>query len=179
MTENTGFRGAAQIRPALRADAALVHRLTLEAYEEYRGALVPESGVFRETEADVEEAILRGGAFIATVDGTPVGCARWVVERGGDGEHVNAGVNAGAAGEFLYIGRVSVLPSHRGRGIAAMLVARCEALARRLGLGEARLGVRIGLARNRELYERLGYVPFGEEVREGFGPIAIWMRRTF
>ena len=117
----------------------------------------------------------RSGAVIASVDGEAVGCARWSVRV----DDVPAGAHpperrpGTSPRSYLYVGRVAVLPAHRGRGVATALMAWCEGLALDRGLREVRLGVRLGLARNEALYRRLGYRPTGSlEEREGYGPIA-------
>ena len=195
------------LRAATAADAALVLALTLAAYEEYRGVLVPESGVFRETLDQVRSHLgggvesrgpapaptdpaptdprveARSGAVIASVDGEAVGCARWSVQvddatPAAEAPEVGPDVGPEATRAFLYVGRVAVLPAHRGRGVATALMAWCERLAVERGLSEVRLGVRLGLARNEALYRRLGYRPTGSlEEREGYGPIAQWMAK--
>ena len=213
------------LRAATAADAALVLTLTLAAYEEYRGVLVPESGVFGETLETVRSHLeggveprdphpdarsagtrptakrgatdptatrptakrgatdpavpARSGAVIASVDGEAVGCARWA-ERPDDAA---TGAEqrddwAQSLRAYLYVGRVSVLPAFRGRGVATALMAWCEQLALDRGLHEVRLGVRLGLVRNEALYRRLGYRPTGLlEERAGYGPIARWMAK--
>ena len=186
------------LRAAAPADAPLILALTLAAYEEYRGVLVPESGVFRETVEQVRSHIegraeapdpasaaadstvpARSGGVIASVDGAAVGCARWSVQM--DDEPAEAERSGGGPGRpraFLYVGRVAVLPAHRGRGVATALMAWCERLAADRGLREVRLGVRLGLPRNEALYRHLGYRPTGSlEEREGYGPIARWMAK--
>ncbi len=224
-----GGRGPASglaLRVAIAADAALVLALSLAAYEEYRGVLVPESGVFGETldtvrshleggvetrgahpaatpdatdatdpaaqdatDADATDAThpaavdpdvpARSGAVIALVDGTAVGCARWAVRP----DDAAPGVGQRDDGAtplrtYLYVGRVSVLPAFRGRGVATALMAWCERLAVDRGLHEVRLWVRLGLVRNEALYRRLGYLPTGLlEERVGYGPIARWMAK--
>lgn len=191
------LRGLA-LRPASPDDAPLVVALTLAAYEEYRGVLVPESGVFHETLGEVR-TLLEGragvawvgdagtpapassGAVIASIGGTAVGCARWSV-RAGEAAVTSRGPrrerpgSPGSSAPFLYVGRVAVLPPYRGQGVASALVAWCERLAGDRRLGEVRLGVRLGLTGNERLYRGLGYEPTGElEEREGYGPIAQWM----
>jgi ribosomal protein S18 acetylase RimI-like enzyme len=185
----TGPDGVARVslRAATPADAALVLALTLAAYEEYRGALVPESGVFGETLALVRSqiagrppaagrsrgeavghALAASGAVVASVGGVAVGCARWAIRTD----------EAPGAPAYLYVGRVAVVPEQRRRGIASALMAWCEDLATRRGLREVRLGVRLSLPRNEALYRRLGYRPTGAlESREGYGPIAAWMSK--
>jgi GNAT superfamily N-acetyltransferase len=216
------------LRQATAEDAPLVLALTLQAYEEYRHVLVPESGVFDET-VEVVEAQLggmeavplqpgpygaatgrvargegdeapgdkqrepRSGGTIASIDGVPVGCARWS-ERTDDAEDHPAGLAAGeghvgsAAGSgaiaagmpaaHLHVGRVAVVPAWRGRGVATALMGWFEEFAASRGLSEIRLAVRLTLPRNEVFYHRLGYRPTGRlETREGFGPIALWMSK--
>ncbi|MGC8634097.1 MAG: GNAT family N-acetyltransferase [Candidatus Limnocylindrales bacterium] len=188
------------MRPASPDDAPLVMALTLAAYEEYRGVLVPESGVFHETLEEVRgllegragatlvpgarnPALASSGAVIAQIGGIAVGCARWSVQMkeappDTDRPGREATPSPAPSTAFLYVGRVAVLPGYRGQGVASALVAWCERLAVDRRLAEARLGVRLGLERNERLYRRLGYEPTGElEEREGYGPIAQWMAR--
>ena len=153
---------ALSIRQAEPGDARLVLELTVAGYVEYRGVLEPESGVFGETVGRVRAWLERGGGFLASVGDEPAGCVRWSLADDRS---------------YLYIGRLAVLPAWRGRGIAKALMAACERRASELGIDEVRIGVRIALPRLRAMYERLGYEAFDEEVREGYGPIATWMRR--
>ena len=57
----------------------------------------------------------------------------------------------------LYLSRLAVLPSRRGQGIAAALLAGAEAEARRRGLPSLRLEVRLALEGNRRLFRRAGF----------------------
>jgi ribosomal protein S18 acetylase RimI-like enzyme len=50
-----------------------------------------------------------------------------------------------------------VIPTARSQGIARALLAHLEEMARQSHLPEVRLGVRLSLPRNVELYRRLGY----------------------
>lgn len=129
-----------EIRLARRHDAALVHRLTQQAFDEYRGRLQPPSSAHEETEAAVAAALDKGGAVLAWIDGVAVGAARFVPE-----------------GDHLYVGRVAVPPAWRGKGIAMALMRALEQQARRLGVGAIELGVRESLPSNVRLYEKLGY----------------------
>jgi len=134
------------IRLARADDAALVHRLTQQAFEEYRGRLDPPSSAHDETEAVVAAALEKGGALLAFIDGAAVGAARFVPED-----------------DHLYIGRVAVPPAWRGKGVAMALMLALEQHARRLGIGAIELGVRESLPSNVRLYEKLGYAVIRRE----------------
>lgn len=129
-----------RIALAAMTDAELIHRIMHEAFDEYRGVLDPPSSAHAETIADVARALATGGGALVWIGGEAVGSARY-------GQHP----------DHLYIGRISVLPAYRGRGIGGALVTFLEGHARTLGSPEVRLEVRMALDRNLALYERLGY----------------------
>lgn len=131
---------------AAPGDAPLVHRIMQEAFEEYRGRLEPPSSAHDETIEDVRHAIAAGGAVLAWDEGTAVGSARFRPRPG-----------------YLYVGRVSVLPAWRGRGIGAALMTAIGEQARTLGLPEIRVEVRLSLPSNAALYRRLGYQTVSEQ----------------
>jgi GNAT superfamily N-acetyltransferase len=109
-----------------------VHRIMREAYLEYDGAVDPPMSANGESEAQVADAIRRGGAVLAWDGATPVGSARYRLSS-----------------EFVHIKRVCVLPSWRGRGIATAMLRYIEHLALRQGRAQARLQVRMSLSRTR------------------------------
>ncbi len=133
-------------RLARADDAPLIHRLTQQAFEEYRGQLQPPSSAHDETEAVVARALREGGAVLALEDAQPVGAARFRHQPG-----------------HLYVGRVSVPPQRRGQGIAMALMLAIEDQARRLGVPAVELQVRESLPSNVRLYEKLGYAVIRRE----------------
>ena len=144
-------------------DAELVLTLTVAAYEEYRHTLVPASGVFKETVVTVRHDLTTGGGVLLLRDGEPVGCGR--CETAADGSH-------------LYIGRLAVLPAYRQQGYAAHMINWFAEHARARGLPELRLGVRLALPRNLNLYTRLGFEIFDYETRPDHpGRVSAWMRK--
>jgi GNAT superfamily N-acetyltransferase len=153
---------AMSLHDATPEDAPAVHRLMLAAYAEYRDTLVPASGAFDETVEDVRQAIIEGGAVIVRVDGEPVASGRF--EFGPDRA-------------FIEVGRLSVLPAWRRRGIASGMLTWFEARAAALGVPAVVLGVRLALPNNIALYERAGYAVYDYEDRPGYGRIAVWMRK--
>jgi ribosomal protein S18 acetylase RimI-like enzyme len=132
--------GHVRFTVATREDAARVHGITQAAYAEYRGVLDPPSGVDRECIADVERALDEGGAVLAWIGDTAVGAVRF--------QH---------AADHLAVERLAVIPTARGQGIARALLAYLEDLARQSHLPEVRVGVRLSLSRNVDLYQGLGY----------------------
>jgi ribosomal protein S18 acetylase RimI-like enzyme len=131
---------ALRIVDASPEDAPLVCRIMHEAFVEYRGVLDPPSAVHEETPEVVRQAIHEGGAVLAWLADVAVGSARYKPTPDG-----------------LYVGRVSVLPTYRGRGIASAMMDYMDRTALRLGFRAVRLGVRESLPSNFALYQKLGY----------------------
>ena len=131
---------ALTILQAMPDEAPLVYDIMQAAFAEYVGILEPPSAVHTETLDDVVRALEEGGAVLAWLDGEAVGSARYVFRD-----------------TLCYIGRVSVMPGYRGRGIATAMVERIEAIARQNGCTEVEITVRLVLESNVRLYERMGY----------------------
>lgn len=113
-----------------------------------RTVFVGEQGVPEEVEQDGRDGVAHH--LLARRDGVPVGCARILTE--------------GAVGK---IGRVCVLPAHRGQGIGLALVGACLAHLRgQPGLTRAELGAQTHAL---GLYEKLGFVVFGPEFEDAGG----------
>lgn len=151
------------LRAANVDDAASIAAVIAASFAQYRGRLVPESGAFRETAATIAAELDGGaGAIVAERNGEMLGCVL-VEEKEGD----------------LYFGRLSVLPSARGRGLARKLIEAVETEARRRGLGGVRLGVRVVLTDNQRLFLALGYSETSREAHPGFDhPTSINMRKA-
>jgi ribosomal protein S18 acetylase RimI-like enzyme len=127
-------------------EAALVRRIMLDAFAEFRGTLEPPSSALDETVEDTRRAIDAGGAAIARVDEEAVGSVRFLPRD-----------------DYLYVGRLAVLPAYRGRGIAAALMAFMEEQTRLLGLPEMRVEVRLSLPGNVAFFRRLGFRTVSEQ----------------
>lgn len=134
--------------------AAVVRELMLAAFREYEAVLTVPSSALTETVDDTAAHIAQGGAVLANCDDRLVGSGRFEMRE-----------------DHVYIGRLSVLPEFRGRGIGALMMTALEQRGAALGAPEARIGVRTLLPRNIQLYERLGYVvtdtykhPRGDEI---------------
>ncbi|HSR25195.1 MAG TPA: GNAT family N-acetyltransferase, partial [Candidatus Eisenbacteria bacterium] len=129
--------------------AEVVHRLTRAAFSG-QSALDPPSGAGRETLDEVRADLAAHCGAIAWLGGRAVGCLRF--ER---------------AAEHMHVRRVAVEPELQGGGIGGALMAWAEADARRHGLPEVTVGVRLALARNLAWYRRLGYEVVGEHAHPG------------
>jgi len=151
------------LRPATADDAGALAATIAAAFEQYRGTLIPESGAFHETAANIAAELGKGaGAFVALLDGAVVG---GVMTKHLEGD--------------LYFGRLAVAPGARGLGVARRLIEAVEADARTRGLPGVRLGVRIALPANQKLFAALGYVEIGREAHPGFShPTSITMRKA-
>ena len=139
------------LREATDDDIPSIVRVTRAAFEEYTGWLNPPSGAPNETPEKVRAKLASGSGVLALI-------GDWVV----------GSVYYNAEAEYVYLGRLAVLPKYRGRGIGTALVAEVERRARELGLARVRLGVRVALPHLRVLYERLGYQVYQERYHEGF-----------
>lgn len=134
-----------RLRHADESDWPLVHRLIMEAFGEYEGVLTPPSGALSETVASIRETVAgRGGALIAaTEEGTALGTALHY-----------------AVADHLYVGRVSVIPAGRGKGVGKSMMLGMEQIAREAGIREVRVSVRLSLPGNVKFYEGLGYAAY-------------------
>lgn len=105
-----------------------------------RRVFVEEQNVPAELEVDGRD----GDAvhLLATLDGAPVGCARFLT-----------------IGHAAKIGRVCVLPEHRGQKIGVALIRAAMAEAKAMGLTTAILGAQVSAI---GFYDRLGFTAEGE-----------------
>jgi ribosomal protein S18 acetylase RimI-like enzyme len=110
------------------------------AFDEYRGGLAVESSAHAETLDDVLDGMRSGGAVLAFDGDTPIGSARFRVEE-----------------DDLYVGRVSVLPAYRRRGVASAMMRFLDRVAAERGRPSIRIQVRDSLPNNVGLYRALGF----------------------
>ncbi|TMC13040.1 MAG: GNAT family N-acetyltransferase [Chloroflexi bacterium] len=141
---------ALRIEPCGPEQAEIVHQLTQEAFAPHR-ALDPPSGVASESVHDVRDDLARGEAALAWLGSRPVACMRMVADAG-----------------HLHVRRLAVSRDLQGRGLGRAMMAWAESAARRRGLSEVTVGVRLALAGNRAFYGRLGYHPAGEHAHPGY-----------
>lgn len=93
---------------------------------------------------EIDQADQTAKHALISVDGSPAGTARLLLDTPNKGE--------------AKIGRVATLAAFRGRGLASALMRFLEAEAARQGQRKITLDAQVAVI---PLYERLGYVAFG------------------
>ena len=79
----------------------------------------------------------------------------------------------------LYLGKLAVADSHRGRGLARQLVDLAESRARALGLPLLELQVRVELVENHAAFAAMGFRQTGESAHPGYArPTSLTFRRA-
>ncbi len=130
------------VREAHGGDVELLRDILMRAFREYEGRLDPPSGVHSETAASLGDKLKAGGALICAVGGSVAGCIFYAPKA-----------------DYLYVGRLAVLPEYRRHGIGDALLRAAEGRAADFGLSRVRLGVRLALGKLRAYYEARGYSP--------------------
>jgi ribosomal protein S18 acetylase RimI-like enzyme len=128
------------IKKASDSEIDIVHSVMQEAFMQYKGVLRPPSGALRETMDDIRKKTENGGAVLAWAGTDPVGSAQYVW-----------------AGDYMYIGRVSVVPAYRGKGIGTHMLGYLENAALQAGIYETRVEVRLSIPENVSYYRAMRY----------------------
>ncbi len=132
--------GDFEMRRLAPADAPEIAALIRAAFAAQGVVTDPPSSALRETADAVARKLAAGGGVGASLGNRWIGALLWAPEAGS-----------------LYLGRLAVAPEFRGRGLAGRLIAEGETEARAMGLSRVTAQARIGLARNRALFARLGF----------------------
>lgn len=144
------------------AEAAALLGVILAAYAEFLGKLDPPSGAFAETASSIKAKVDKGGAIKALADGGIIGCVLYEPK-----------------GDFMYFGRLAVLPAWRRGGVAQGLIAAVEECTQASGLQRVQIGVRLVLPAHQAYYEGLGYRPIAYECHPGFTqPTSVTMEKS-
>jgi ribosomal protein S18 acetylase RimI-like enzyme len=129
-----------QFHPAGEQDAGLLLSIVQAAFAEYRDRLEPPSGVHHETIETIRHKLETGYASLAYAHDQAAGCVFYQRED-----------------EYVYLGRLSVLPAYRRQGVGRALIEYVEAQAVALELPRVQLGVRLALPQLAAYYQALGY----------------------
>ncbi|MBO8142269.1 MAG: GNAT family N-acetyltransferase [Firmicutes bacterium] len=139
------------IRLARPREAAIVHRILMEAYAGYRGRIVPPLKVFESTPLTIAADIRarRHAHALAFVGDEPVGTVRCTPWRSPNGQL------------RWTLSRLAVLPEFQGEAIGARLMDWMEERARRAGVKQLRGHVRTALPFLVRFYQKLGFRVIG------------------
>ncbi len=94
-----------------------------------------------------------------------------------DGAQAVGSVRYEVRPDCLYVGRLAVLPSHRGRGVGAALMQFAESLAPGFERSKVYLGTRASMPGNIAFYERLGYRIVKREPHPRGPDINVWFEK--
>lgn len=148
-------------RPAEMRDAGAIADVIRLAFAAQSVVTDPLPSALNETEDTVADHLRRGGGAVLERDGQVVGAVLWNEDDGS-----------------LYVGRLSVDPAYRRRGIARRLMDEAEAEARRQGLMRMTLGARLALEDNRQLFRSCGFEEKSLHAHAGFSePTWVLMER--
>jgi ribosomal protein S18 acetylase RimI-like enzyme len=149
------------IRAANIADAPAIADLVRRAFSTQSRPTNPPSSALKETAVTIAEHLARWGGAVLEIEGAMTGVVLWEEQDGA-----------------LYIGRLSVDPGFRRRGIARALMDEAEREARRRGLSRMTLGVRLELDENRRLFRSCGFEDLELRSHTGFSePTWVLMER--
>ncbi len=123
-----------------------------DVFGHYEGNLVPPSAALKETVDSIGRRLAGGAVFLAE-------------DAGG---RVIGAVCADRKGDAMYLGRLAVRPECQGRGVGAALVAAVERFAAEAGADRITIGVRLALADNIRMFQKLGFVETGRTAHPGF-----------
>jgi predicted N-acetyltransferase YhbS len=148
-------------RAATLRDAPAIAALVRLAFSMQSRPTTPPPSALKETAATIVDHLGLGGGAVIEEGGMLVGTVLWNEEEGG-----------------LYVGRLSVHPDHRRRGIAGALMGEAEQEARRRELAIMRLGVRLALEDNRRFFASCGFTETSLHRHDGFSePTWVMMER--
>lgn len=142
---------AFEVRAAHAAEVTVLHHLLARAFAEYEGRLDPPSGAHKESVETLAGKLGDGGAFICHDGELAIGCVFFEPKS-----------------DYLYIGRLSVLPEYRKRGVGDLLLRAAEQHALARGLPSIRLGVRLVLETLRAYYSARGYASIALHCHDGY-----------
>lgn len=138
------------LRAATPDEAELVAETVRAGFAEYQGTLTPPSSAHKEDADSIGQKMAKGGAILAYVDSELAGCVLFYPQD-----------------DYLYLGRLAVLPTFRRQGIGKHLVGAVEAKAHEMGITNVHLGVRKALPSNQAMFESLGYKFVSAHIHEG------------
>jgi len=146
------------LRVAESADFEAVLELVKREFSYMDGVVDPPSSVHRLTIDDLASG--QGETWV--IGAPPVACVLMTLKS-----------------DVLYVGKLAVLASERGNGLARMLLDHAEIRARELGISWIELQARIELEKNHATFAALGFVETERTAHPGYTrPTSITFRRA-
>ncbi len=122
------------------ADWQALHALLARCFAFMEGRIDPPSSLSAMTTADLEAKANSETLVTLWADGALAGCGY-----------------LRDTGEAIYLGKLAVLPEHRGRGLLRIVLAQADDMARRLGRTSLELETRIELIENHAAFAACGF----------------------
>ncbi|WP_102222837.1 GNAT family N-acetyltransferase [Acidimangrovimonas sediminis] len=136
-------------------------RLIQTNFAYMEGRIDPPSSMHDLDAAAIEAQAETGEVWVLEEDNHPVACVFLTPREGA-----------------LYIGKLTVATSHRGRGLARRLVEAAQGRAQALGLPLLELQSRIELVENHAAFASMGFELAGETAHPGFDrPTSLTFRK--
>ena len=146
------------LRVAESADFEAVLELVKREFSYMDGVVDPPSSVHRLTIDDLAS----GPGETWVIGDPPVACVLMTLKS-----------------DVLYVGKLAVLASERGNGLARTLLDHAETRARELGISWIELQTRIELEKNHATFAALGFVETERTAHPGYTrPTSITFRRA-
>ena len=130
-------------------DWTAILRLIQQAFASMDGRIDPPSSMRALTVAAIAEQAQKGEVWVI---GAPAVACMFLTPKG----------------HALYLGKLAVAASHRGKGLARVLVDVADARARVLGLPVLELQTRVELVENHATFRALGFVEVGHSAHPGY-----------
>jgi GNAT superfamily N-acetyltransferase len=138
-----------------------VLRLILDTFAFMEKRIDPPSSAHRLTVVDMAAQAETDAVWVIEDSATPIACLFAKPKR-----------------DALYLGKIAIAQSHRGRGLLRRLINCAEAEARARSLRRLELETRIELTENHATFARFGFVRAGETAHPGYDrPTSITMSR--
>lgn len=136
-------------------------------------SLLRESFDYMESRIDPPSSLTRMG-----VDELEAKAAAETLIVAADGQQLIGCAFAALGEECVFVGKVAVAQSARGKGVARAMFAAAEVLAREHGRGFLELQARIELVENHATFRALGFEKVAETAHPGYDrPTSITMRK--
>ncbi len=128
-----------------------VHALLLESFAYMDGRVDPPSSIHRLDLKSLIRKVAEEQLFIALKKTDIIGC-----------------VFAAMQPDSVYLGKLAVSLSSRGKGVARQLIQAVEQYAASMNRNCVDIETRVELIENQQLFEHVGYVKYAENAHEGY-----------